>query len=720
MKLHQAAPISPLIPLLALTLTSCAPNAVTLSAFPTSDPQCPGRLPADPPWVCRKGLQPTASLSPVPTAAPTPSRLASWTLDEARDVISEMEQLVLNFWEAVPSHGNLDPPYSPAWHAVWTAIAIQPSQAESEGWWWKLAYYMAMAGETDQAAAIYTSLIDEALNKKGIAPDALPSWFQSGETTPIIVTPHFELSVEELSVPGSETAYLINLGELRDIDTPGSSCLLVLKRHGTFSTRVLHNGFPNLGFFITERNPTRCSAVDVTGDGREEILVDHYSGGHVGYTTVIVFDLSTGEPQAMPFTPLLPDRLELWNGSIDYASPLSQGIRVFQQLETCDGYVTLLYQWGGAFFEVTDAHIEELYSPYPECAGSILSFASDLPPDQARSVLQEALIQYSQPSTSNPEMLEELRVLQGLFAAYAGDPTLAASTFREIAGAPLAPQSIWAGAARAFLDAYSSSAALYRACSIVNITVAYYSEYALEPVHLYLCSHRAALEHTVANVFAETSLGQLKARLAQVGVQILSDGWFDFDGDNREEWWFVVRHPDERYSELWVSTQSPVGVRAFFASTLPEGSDLSAPFPHQLPVELLDEWGSPAALEIVRDPRSGEPSLLLRDLADPDPIQQALTQFRQLRDSLISGGDPAEVYHHLKELDGQWAGCPFETEDPDGAVHSVYDCASYTYILGLAAELAGDNVAALDYYQSVMADYPDRPLSYLATFKLTP
>jgi hypothetical protein len=254
----------------------------------------------------------------------------------------------------------------------------------------------------------------------------------------------------------------------------------------------------------------------------------------------------------------------------------------------------------------------------------------------------------------------------------------------------------------------------------VNITVAYYSEYAPEPVHLYLCSHRAALEHTVANVFAGTSLAQLKARLSEAGVHVLSDGWFDFDGDNREEWWFVVRHPEEENTELWVSIQSPRGIRSLFASTLPGGANLSAPFAQQLPVELLNEWGSPASLEIVREPESGEPHLLLRDIEYSDPAKEALIQFRQLRDSLISGGDPAQIYHSLKELDTQWGGCPFETEDADGTVHSVYDCASYTYMLGLAAELAGDNVAALDYYRSVVADYRDRPLSDLATLKLTP
>ena len=228
-----------------------------------------------------------------------------------------MEQNVLDFWESHLSSGNLQHPYSPVWHAVWNAIATYPDQARAQGWQWKLPYYLSLSGDIVLAATMYASLIDEALNEGLTSIDALPIWFQSGEVTLSHVTPHFALTVDPLSVPLADAAYLVNLGELGDIDTPGSSCFLILEKDGAFSTSVLHNGFPRFGYSIMDRNPSHCSAVDLTGDGLQEILVDHYSGGHIGYTTIMAFELSTGQPQAVPFAPSHQDRLELFNGWIE-------------------------------------------------------------------------------------------------------------------------------------------------------------------------------------------------------------------------------------------------------------------------------------------------------------------------------------------------------------------------------------------------------------------
>jgi len=730
MRALSGAPQIICLPLLALLLASCTPETTPTAptpAPPTNDPQCPGRVPSDPPWVCRKG--PEKTIAPTPTTdnvdlpspaaitSPTPRQLASSTEDEA---VSNTEQKVLDFWEEDHPPGDSEPPYSPVWHAVWNAIAMYPDQAEAEGWWWKLPYYMALAGEGDLAANIYASQIEDALNGEGASPGGLPEWFQSGESTTHYITPHFELYIEEVSVPGSESAYLVNLGGLRDIDTPGSSCILVLQRDGKFTSTVLYNGFPPFGFFIALRNPSRCSAMDVTGDDTKEVLVDHWYGGHVGATTIVVFGLSSGTPQVMPFGPARQDRLQVSNGSIDSSTVPGTGIHTTELLGACDGYATRHFQWNGAWFEQTEGAIHDLSSPYSDCSNWIMSFAAVLPPAQAYSAYEEAFAWYQPRSKGKLEMLEELRVLQGLSAAYAGDSALAISTFQDIAESPLVPQSVWIQAARGFLHIYTSPADLYRACSTLNIVAPYYAEYSAEPVQLYLCSHRMALERTVALAFSRSPLAQLRQALVQAGVEILSNGWFDFDGDKRDEWWFVLRHPPAQDAELWVSVQSTSGVRALFVSVVSGGADLSAPFRPQLPVEVLSESGSLATVEIVRHPRSGEPFLVLHDVPEPDPIGQALTEFKQLRNALIMGEDPVEIYARLKEFDQQWAACPFETMDEYGSISMVYDCASYFYSLGLAAELAGDEAGAIGQYQRLVNLYPDRPLAQLALLKLAP
>ena len=271
------------------------------------------------------------------TATPANPQLSVWSPGQARDAISKMERNVVDYMGGGLSSQDLDPPYSPVWLAVWTAMATNPQRAAAEGWNWKLPYFLALAGEVDLAAQIYAAAAEDALNEEGVMPEQLTSWFVSGQSNTTYLTPQFELAVEPLTVPGRDGAYLLQIGELHDIDTPGSSCWLLLNAAGQFTLNLLHNGFPQDGFSITMRNPTGCYAKDVTGDHLPEIIVDHYSGGHVGTTTIKLFDLSTGTATVMPFTPASHDQLELWNGGLPQSNQPPLGIRTWDSLNSCDG-----------------------------------------------------------------------------------------------------------------------------------------------------------------------------------------------------------------------------------------------------------------------------------------------------------------------------------------------------------------------------------------------
>ena len=43
---------------------------------------------------------------------------------------------------------------------------------------------------------------------------------------------------------GDALAERITDAELHDIDTPGGSCFILVKKDGSFSTYTVHNGFP--------------------------------------------------------------------------------------------------------------------------------------------------------------------------------------------------------------------------------------------------------------------------------------------------------------------------------------------------------------------------------------------------------------------------------------------------------------------------------------------
>jgi len=171
-----------------VVMASCGPSQTTQSAAKT-EPTKPIETSAIPHSTALTTSTPISS-------SPEDYQLAPWTADRADEIITKMEEEVLGFWEAELEPWDRYPPYAVVWNAAWNALTQFPDDPRQETWRWKMAYYMALAGEGYEATEIYAALIMDALNQDGIKPQNLSGWFQSGEMSHHYLTPLFTLDID--------------------------------------------------------------------------------------------------------------------------------------------------------------------------------------------------------------------------------------------------------------------------------------------------------------------------------------------------------------------------------------------------------------------------------------------------------------------------------------------------------------------------------------------
>jgi hypothetical protein len=723
-KIHMKIKVALMLTLLAITviITSCGHSQTTLSAAKTDA--------AKPIETSAITLSPAPTISTPISSSSEDYQLAPWTADRADETITKMEEEVLGFWEAELEPWERFPPYAAVWYVVGDALTQFPDDPRQEKWRWKMAYYMALAGEGYEAIEIYADLIANALNQDGIRPQDLPDWFRSGEMSPNYLTPLFALEIEPITVPGREGGYLLNIGELTDIDTPGSSCVLLVENEGVYKTYIIYDGFPEDGFWIGLRNPSSCNAKDVTDDGIDEIICDQWIGGHVGTGYVRVFDITSLPPKAMPFSPAQEDYLAVWNSSIR-GFPKQDGktqIQISRLFASCTESVLINFQWNGAWFEVSHGEIEFWETPYQDeyttftCAGNIQQFASELNHQDAFWIYDGAYTAYLQNEMNSIEMLDEFRVLMGLTSAYQGDYEMTRSIFRAIEDAPTTVGSIWIEPAQEFLQAFQSPSDLYRACSLLEACVPYYAGYVAdkECVDIRLCDDQKVVEALISTVYSTYPLEQIPGSLRLAGLDVRAEGLHDFDRDGRGELWFNVLPPGDTTYQFWIVAEYNRGIKPLMAfeglpSEISESSLIEG-----TPIEVYEDFDFTykQTFALVRHPLTDEPFIAIHEVMEPSLQMQDLGLFLSLRKSLYAGNDPRPIYEQLLSIDNESAHCPFEEEDEDGIIWSVYDCAAFNYTLAFAAELAGKEKEAIERYFYVFNRYPARPFALLAQAKL--
>lgn len=663
---------------------------------------------------------------PLPTLAPvipdgdsSTYRLAPQTADQADEAITRIEQKIpLLEYEPLPSDApgamiNYGIYYTAAWYAAWDALIYFPTDPRSQAWRWKMAYYMTLAGDGDDAAQIYMDQITTVLNSGQVNASDLENWFQSGQLEKTMYTPLFTLEQQPLIIPNIQDGHLITIGKLKD--NPGGICLLVVKNAEKYVVYKVYNGFSPRGYELIFSNQIICSIKDVTDDGIPEIIVDQYRGGHNGMITVQIYSVTSLPPQVMPFTSLQEENLDVWNGYIqDY--PISNNrtqIQVYIPVgeQNCNNYYTRYYQWNGKWFDLDhqDLHFEIPMSIGDQerfCTDMLLSGAYDLPKEDEIFFLDHAIQAYRPHAGTFADVLNQLITRKAISHAFDGNLEEARSTLVEITQTSALQDSIWAESAQIFLERYQQPADLYRACSAFISFIR-----RMEPDSFFslitLCYSTNTIDYILTDIYPSIPLDQVTTTLKEIGVEIAAEGRFDFNQDGKQEYWFTLIRPEEIDDyQLWIVAESKDS-STFFVGYYETNSARPNFLTETVRGQIIVDYGGEDRFTVTNDPVTSEPEIDWISESNPDLLmdkevqraKQNAEKFSELRRQLFSNGNAASIYKQMLQI-----------EEINSDV--------FHYTLALSAELAGEESDAIKRYYAIWKTYPESPFATLARLKL--
>ena len=735
--------------------TAQATQSVPLQATRTA-PLTPTVLPATATATETEQPQVTPSMQPpLPTLTPavragsaSAYHLAAQTADQADETITRMEQAILGLQDAPPPAPDLPgwmPNYAPyyraAWYATWNALARFPNDPRADKWHWKMAYYMALAGDGDDAARIYMEQITAALNSGRVDAGDLANWFQSGHLEKTIYTPIFTLDQQPVVLPNIPSGYLIMIGKLNNINTPGGMCMLVIKNAGKYAAYPVYNGFSPHGYSNVEiRNPVTCSLKDVTDDGVDEIIADQYTGGHYGMDTIHIYDVTSQPPRIMPFTASKNEDLQIWNGGIIDYPKLNNKTQLLIQAPVgildCDNYYIRSYEWNSTWFALSSQEMHFGNPSTPDaavlCIDTTLSDLDSLSASDAEKFLDQVIQGYQPYRDQLGDLYNELILRKAGHEILMRSSDQPRATLNAFIQSPGLSNSIWIGPAQESLNFSNQTDGRYLACTALTACAPYRGQPDATGqntcTQTYLCDADSALDSLINTEFSSVPLDELSAKLKNAGVVIQAEGRVDFDKNGQDELWFTVHNNQLDSNELWIAAATPgKGIVAFNAGGYEP--DIARPGFSLRAIQAggwAVDFGGERPFELTHEPSTGQPLFDLINSPDPtqptdaetQAVKSDLAKFIQARMELYNGNDPNSVYSQMMEIDRKYANCPFEIAQSDGSTLSYYDCGAFYYTLAFAAELAGKDDEAVKRYYGVWSVYPDSPFALLAREKL--
>jgi hypothetical protein len=277
-----------------------------------------------------------------------------------------------------------------------------------------------------------------------------------------------------------------------------------------------------------------------------------------------------------------------------------------------------------------------------------------------------------------------------MLEALSGQRSEAIQMFQTILDTPVIAQSSWIEPARAFISTYQSPADLYRACQDAPG-----------------CNLHHAIQ-TMVRDSGLTSPTLARQYLLQNGIAGRYSGYFDFDGDRMDEPWLLLRPQIDSKLEFWILVSTNTGVQAIFVQAI----ELNNPVPYlhdpddNPPIVQL-ELGRGFILE--RDPLTREAAIRFVDVEFSRPTF-IRDRFEIAAQALFNGVDPAYVLGELLSIQSspRFAG--------DCVAYGI--CARFFYTLGLAYQLNGNPLSAIDWYLTTWREYPQSPYTIMARLKL--
>lgn len=694
-----------------ITSTSTVTPTITLSPTITLTPT-PSRTPR-PTWTPTS----SATITRTPPASQTPSQTAQATLTPAAPLGGEANY-VLYDWnieragqlvELIQSNANLSFITSAsagniqnlayAAFAENEALLRFPDAPQATRWRLWRAHNLALLG-SPEAGTAFAEVIAEGLNQQQIALSKLADWVTKLEPT-------FQVFLTALH-PHPDTLSV----HLLELQQTGSAFFLIVETNAAFQVYPLWVDFgsnqynnPN----VDTQTPTPVSSksphyqvlsADLTNDGSEEIILYRQNPQQIQWLELPhIFNQAITPPQELPFDPI-HSPLEIgmtYTNVWDVQTKSSSKELVFKTriFPTCPAEIQRSYRWDGKSFQTLQTNVT-LY-PYNAtlayCAYLIEHARNAWGASSAIQVIQ-SLLPYWPPALDlngkpySPDAKDELRYRLAVYQAEIGEFQAARVTLQDLLIHPSTATSRWLLPAKIFLDLYKTPTDVYRAC--VSATI---------------CHPGYVLQQLIES-FSSQEVNDILHYFQKIGVILRSTGYFDFDGNGSKEFWFIVQHRAGEKIEFW--------------ALIPYGNHLAA-----LPVETVDNQNP---VLTVYDNTQNPPVILLnnqtafqiqRTVSDAHPYLSKIDlpqyypnkfndHLQQLEQRLFIGYSAAEVYQELLLMQ----------KTPGLLCKATWSCDHYYYLLGLSAELSGNQRAAVAAYYRLWWDYSKSPFTTMARLKL--
>jgi hypothetical protein len=571
-----------------------------------------------------------------------------------------------------------------------------PDAPQADQWRWDLAYDLALTGDVE-AGKVYANLLAKYLNRGDVDLDYLYAWLP-------IVEPEMTLYLAEIEPP---TGYLsAHIVELRC--RGGSAFIWLLEATGGYQAIPLltHFDFENsleANWMVADldRNP---------GNGDELAVYFSNLPGQTLLDSPRVYKLNKIPVVEMPFLPgeaifnVGMDFTNYWSVSTDHSG---KNDLLFKSTiyTACPALVRRYYRWNGLYFSNHQNQYEFMDTPLSpgECESLVNHAANTWGPSAAISLMEALLPDWPPPQDPKGDPYpvdekDEWRYRLGVYNAMVGDWETGIRYLSEILTDPTVYNSRWIALSQELLAIYQKPGDIYKAC-----------------VSTEFCDPAYALEYLVGTLHSEADVLQF---LWKSGVKTNSSGWFDFDGDEETERWFTVRHRPRETLEFWILARYLGGIKALRVSptnaiqpTLDyiEETYIADEGLALQPVVMLD---GKVAFSMRRLPDDQEPYLVDVPLRKEYPsrffVPLESYQAALLPEYGLESASPEIIQQKLLDLE----------EYPGLLCKTNWTCDLYYYLLGLASELAGDELASVEAYHRLWVDYTRSPYTIMARLKL--
>jgi len=660
----------------------------------------------------------TATLTPTQTDTPTSTSTGTYlpTLTPAQALVYSnayellpwspesadyMVQLMQGFPATVgsPTSSASDEAYFQAFEipifAIKESLLRFPGASQADSWSWTLAFDLALTGNPE-AGEQYASLIAGALNRDQTDINQLYAWFQLKE-------PRMSLYMVEADIPpGFTNSYLI---ELRSAG--GSALIRLLEKNQVFRAESLYSNFD----FVNPRDLNWILA-DLNGnlqDGDEIALYSSVVSGETFLDPPLALILSQEIPIELPFIPAE----KIFQVGMDFTNywgvqSLQSGGNdlVFQSVvyPACPVKLRRVYHWNQLYFKLVSQEFafETLPQDLSLCETMIDHAAYFWGPTVAADLMEvltdkwpPTLDQEGKPYPSDAK--DEWLYRLGVYHALSGDDQKAVQLFNQVSTQPSVPTSRWIVPAQNFLAIWQKPEDIYIACQTAQFCIPAY-----------------AIKSLVSMIptLQDPSQDALDI-LRDWGVTTTSSGFFDFDRDDEAERWFTIRYfPREKLS-FWILAKKASGYSALettnLDSTQPtidyiDEAYISDDALEYQPAVLLD---GTVAFSLQRFPDTQEAYLVDIPLRTEYP-SRFFVPLARYKEALLNGASPEVIQQNLLDL----------ADEPGLLCKPTWSCDEYYYLLGLASELAGDEVSAVQAYQRLWLDYSKSPYTTMARLKL--